>query len=526
VRTPPSDEARNFYQQRLALTYLVGFALSAAFLVGNVLAATVALGDPLAALPSRTFHMAATVGLGSVWWWLSRRRPPFSFLEAADTGVVLFISLLLNLNAGLYAIRTVSVFNLALVTGLVALVRAVVVPSTARRTLALGLIASAMAYAIFFLSAFHPAWPVAQREDPEWSLPFQLASFTLWLGACIATATVASKAIYHLRREVRAARQLGQYVVGEKLGEGGMGVVYRATHSLLRRETALKLLPPERVDPGTIRRFEREVVETARLRHPNTVAVYDYGRTPDGVFYYAMEYLDGLTITELVAVDGPLPPGRVVWLLRQVCASLDEAHSVGLVHRDIKPANVIVTGNTAAYDLAKVLDFGLVKSRAPLDGGASLTRADHLTGTPLYMAPEAIARPEAAEPRSDLYGVAAVGYYMLSGEHVFAGGSPIELLAAHLHTAPVPIRERARRDVPPDLEALILRGLAKSPADRPASAAAFREALLRCAVSPWTEEDARAWWRTRGERALRRADRAAGTPYHPTVSVETVRAWS
>jgi serine/threonine-protein kinase len=456
------------------------------------------------------------VCLGALAWWLSHRRVQFALLEVADTAVVLFVSLLLGLNAGLYTIRAVSVFNLALVTGLVALVRAVVVPSTAKRTLVLGVIASAVAFAIFFLSAFHPAWPIDQHEDPEFSLPYQLASFTLWLGACIATATVASRAIYHLRREVRAARQLGQYVLGDKLGEGGMGVVYRATHTMLRRETALKLLPPDRVDPATIRRFEREVVETARLRHPNTVAVFDYGRTPDGVFYYAMEYLDGLTIGDLVASEGPLPPGRVVWLLAQVCASLDEAHSMGLVHRDIKPANVIVTGNTAAYDLAKVLDFGLVKSRTPLDGGTSLTRGDQLTGTPLYMAPEAIARPDAAEPRSDLYGVAALGYYMLAGKHVFEGGSSIELLAAHLHTPPLPIRDRVGLEVPPRLEAVILDGLAKSPADRPPSAAAFREALLRSGAPPWTEAEARAWWRTRGERALRRA---GGVAYQPTVSI-------
>jgi serine/threonine-protein kinase len=274
------------------------------------------------------------------------------------------------------------------------------------------------------------------------------------------------------------------------------------------------------VDADTARRFEREVVETARLRHPNTVAIYDYGRTPDGVFYYAMEYLDGFDLGELVAREGPLPPGRVVWLLTQVCASLDEAHSIGLVHRDIKPANVMVVGNTGAYDLVKVLDFGLVKSAAPLDGGTSLTNVDRLTGTPLYMAPEAIARPDAAEPRSDLYAAAAVGYFLLTGQHVFTGASTVELLAAHLHTAPRPMRERLGRPVPPDLEAVILRGLAKAPADRPQSAAAFREALLRCDVPPWTQEDARAWWRTRGDRA-RRAERRErdGLAYVPTVTV-------
>jgi serine/threonine-protein kinase len=522
VRTPPSEEARSHYQQRLALTYLVGFALSASFLVGNMTAGLVAEGDLLAPLDSRIFHIVATVILGAVRALLVRRKVGFLWLEAADTGVIVLLSLLFGLNAGLYPLRTVSVFNLALVTGLVALVRAIVVPSTARRTLVLGAAQAAIAYAIFFLSAFHPSWPVVQRADPGWPLPYQVASFTLWMGACLTLAAVASRVIYRLRREVRAARQLGQYVVGEKLGEGGMGLVYRATHAMLQRETALKLLPPDRVDPATIRRFECEVVITARLRHPNTVAIYDYGRTPDGVFYYAMEYLDGLTLAELVEREGPLPPGRVVAILSQVLASLDEAHSMRLVHRDIKPGNVMVTGNVAAYDHVKVLDFGLAKSLARA-GNGSLTRSDQLTGTPLYMAPEVITSPEAVEPRSDLYAVAAIGWYMLAGEHVFEGRSQVELLAAHLHKAAVPLRDRVGPEIPADLDALLLRGLSKSPADRPPSAAAFREALLRCHVAPWTPEDARAWWRTRGERA-RHHERAAAVAWPPTVTVVSDRA--
>jgi serine/threonine-protein kinase len=375
---------------------------------------------------------------------------------------------------------------------------------------------------VFVLASFHPSRPIVDRGERYWPMPSQGASFALWLGVLVAVAIVASHVLYQLRREVRAARKLGEYVLGEKIAQGGMGVVYRATHALLRRETAIKLLPPDRVDPATIRRFEREVVETARLRHPNTVAIYDYGRTPDGIFYYAMEYLDGLDIEQLIEREGPLPPSRVVFLLAQVCASLDEAHSMGLVHRDIKPANVMVVGNTAAYDLVKVLDFGLVKSEVPLDGGASLTRGDQLTGTPRYMAPEAIAHPDAAGQQSDLYAAAAVGYFMLAGRHVFEGASLVELLAAHLHTKPAPVRERLGRAVPADLEALLLRGLAKAPADRPPSAAAFREALLRCEVAPWTQEDARAWWRTRGERALRSERPAGEAAYPPTVTVVRV----
>jgi eukaryotic-like serine/threonine-protein kinase len=518
-----SEDARSFYQQRLALTFKVGFALSAAFLVGNLVASQIVSHDLAAGLRTRSFHLAATVILGVVWWWLRRGRLSYRSLLFCDTALVVFLSLLFSISAGLYEVRAVSVYQLGLVPGLVAVIRAVVVPSTAGRTLWLGLVGAAFATAVFFLSAFHPSWPVEQHGETAWPLPYQLAAFTLWLGALISVATVASRVIYQLRGEVRAARKLGQYVLGERLGEGGMGVVYQATHALLRRETALKLLPPDRVDAATIKRFEREVVETARLRHPSTVAIYDYGRTPDGVFYYAMEFLDGLTLGELLACNGPQPANRVAYLLAQVCASLDEAHGMGLVHRDIKPANVMIIGHTAAYDLVKVLDFGLVKSLAPLDGGVSLTNADHLTGTPLYMAPEAIAHPDAAEPRSDLYAVAAIGYYLLTGHHVFEGASAVEIYAAHLHATPVAPHVRLGAHVPPSLEALILRGLAKSPENRPASAAAFREALLRLDLPPWTEEDARAWWRTHGDRA-RRCVMPQSNLDAPTVTVVRDRA--
>ena len=499
----------------------VGFPVSAAFLVGYILASLVAGEGVLSILrePTRWFHIAETLIFGALWWTLKRRKLRYEVLALIDTAAILFVSLLLNVMEALDDVRVVAVYTLALTTGIIAVIRAIIVPSTARRTFWLGLGASAVASAVFLLSSFHPTWPITDRGEGYWPMPSQVASFTLWLGALVSVAVIASHVIYQLRREVRAARKIGEYVLGEKLGEGGMGVVYRATHALLRRETALKLLPPNLVDPATIRRFEREVVETGRLRHPNTVAIYDYGRTADGIFYYAMEYLDGLDIGQLIEREGPLPPGRVVFLLAQVCASLDEAHSMGLVHRDIKPANVMVVGNTAAYDLIKVLDFGLVKSEAPLDGGASLTQRDQLTGTPLYMAPEAIAHPDAAEPRSDLYAAAAVGYFMLAGKHVFEGASLVELLAAHLHSTPVPVRERLGREVPTDLEALIMRGLAKSPADRPPSAEAFREALLRCEVAPWTQEDARAWWRTRGERALRHERPTVDLAYPPTVTV-------
>jgi serine/threonine-protein kinase len=444
---------------------------------------------------------------GALWWGLSRWEPRHRTLQLIDAIGILGVALLLNLNAGLFEVRTVAVFNLALTTGVALVLRSILVPSSAHRTLWLGVLASAVAIAVFFLSALHPRWPVAQRGPEDWPMAFQLISLCLWLAVLVATSTVASRVIYSLRREVRYAQKLGQYVLGEKIGEGGMGVVYRATHAMLRRETALKLLPPDRVDSHALQRFEREVTQTARLKHPNTVAVYDYGRTPDGVFYYAMEYLQGITLSALVEQEGPLPPGRVVHLLAQVCASLEEAHAVGLVHRDIKPANIMVQGNPAAYDWVKVLDFGLVKSLS--SSSAPWVSSDTvIVGTPAYLSPEAITDPEGVDARSDLYAVAAVGYFLLAGRGVFEQRSVVGLCAAQLYEPPPPL-ERAVVAEAPELVALLMRGLEKSPAHRPQSAGEFRLALLACDAPTWAERDAREWWHHRERPASSRAPKPA-----------------
>ena len=320
----------------------------------------------------------------------------------------------------------------------------------------------------------------------------------MWLLAAITVATAGSAVIYGLRREVRHARQLGQYTLEEKLGEGGMGVVYRARHAMLRRPTAVKLLRPERMGEAALRRFEREVQLTAGLSHPNTVTVFDYGRTPDGVFYYAMEYLEGFGLDQLVAADGPQPPGRVVHILRQVLDALAEAHGVGLVHRDVKPANVILCERGGLSDVAKVVDFGLVKD---LEGVGALTHDSALVGTPLYLAPEAIRSP-VADARSDLYSVGAVAYFLLTGRHVFEGGTILEICGHHLHTPPTPPSERLGRPLPSALETWVLACLEKDPARRPPTAAEASARLERGDLAAeWTPAEARAWWVAKG-RAL------------------------
>ena len=298
------------------------------------------------------------------------------------------------------------------------------------------------------------------------------------------------------RRSALQARQLGQYVLERKIGSGGMGVVYKGHHAMLRRPTAIKLLHVEKVTDESVRRFEREVRLTCQLTHPNTIAIYDYGRTPEGLFYYAMEYLEGCSLQELVDRHGPQPEGRVVQLLQQICGSLAEAHDAGLVHRDIKPANVMLTNRGGMFDFVKVLDFGLVRSTEEKD--LMLPAAGGLTGTPLYMSPEAIDRPKEVDARSDLYALGAVGYFLLTGEPVFVGKSVLDVCMQHFNGTPQRPSDRLGKPVSKPLEDLLLMCLAKRPADRPASARLLALELAAIALeAPWTQRDAERWWQER-----------------------------
>jgi hypothetical protein len=299
------------------------------------------------------------------------------------------------------------------------------------------------------------------------------------------------------RKAALKAKQLGQYALDGEIGSGGFGTVYRGHHALMRRPVAVKLLDPRQANEHSITRFEREVQLTCQLTHPNTIALYDYGRTPDGLFYYAMEYLEGLALDKLVQGFGRQPEGRVIHILRQVCGSLAEAHAQGLVHRDIKPANIFLTRRGGIPDFVKVLDFGLVKARN-LEGQVELTGATATLGTPLYMSPEAVRHPECVDASSDLYSLGCVGYYLLTGEPVFAGLSVGEVLMDQVESPPEKPSARLQGPVSPDLEALLMSCLAKKPAERPASADAFEAALAKCAAVPrWTRAEADEWWRKR-----------------------------
>jgi serine/threonine-protein kinase len=308
--------------------------------------------------------------------------------------------------------------------------------------------------------------------------------------------TYGAHTISGLRREVAKARQLGQYRLLRRIGAGGMGEVYLAEHQLLKRPCALKLIQTSsETEPNALERFEREVRLTATLSHPNTVEIYDYGRAEDGTYYYVMEYLPGLSLEDLVERHGPLPPGRAVHLLRQVCGALGEAHRARLIHRDIKPSNIFAARRGGVEDVAKLLDFGLVRSVCG-PSSAHISAEGHVVGTPLFMSPEQATGGHELDERSDIYSLGAVAYYVLTGRPPFEGDSGVAVMIGHARDPVLPLSQ-ARPGIPDDLEQVVLRCLAKHPADRFPNVEVLELALAECGCAgDWDQARAVQWWRT------------------------------
>ncbi len=344
-----------------------------------------------------------------------------------------------------------------------------------------------------FASLIHPE--VYRRIHESASLS-TISENVLFMAAASFLAIFGAHVQNTLRLEAFEARQLNQYRLVSRLGSGGMGEVYLAEHHMMKRPCALKRIRADKAgDPSTLARFEREVRATSRLSHPNTIEIYDFGRTDDGTFYYVMEYLPGMSLADIVDSHGPMPPGRAIHLLRQACGALAEAHASGLIHRDLKPANIFAARRGGRWDFAKVLDFGLVKDRDADASDPRISRDHTVQGTPNYMAPEQVLGRPDLDHRIDLYSLGCVAYAVLTGRPPFDEASGVAVMLAHAKS-PVEPPSRRRPGLPADLERVVLRCLEKSPDDRYPDAIALERALADCAsASDWDDGAAERWWR-------------------------------
>jgi serine/threonine protein kinase len=394
-------------------------------------------------------------------------------------------------------------------------------------------------------------FPLVVPAPPRWALLAGLASASTWpaayyLGLVIgnppAELRIAVKNILEVYLAVgiamfttvvmRRLQEMGCYQLIEKLDRGGMGEIWRARHRMLARPVAIKLIRPELLGARTPRevsalvsRFKREAQATAGLHSPHTVALHDFGVTPDGTFYYVMELLEGLDLETLVRRFGPVPPERAIHLLTQACESLADAHEAGLIHRDVKPANILACHWGLKWDFVKVLDFGLVKAKWTLGEEEEITTESVVAGTPAYMAPEAALGAKAVDSRVDIYGIGCVAYWLLTGDRVFAGQTPMELILNHVKTPPVPPSKRVSWHIPPPLETLVLSCLAKNPDDRPESAERLGDRFAECQTAQrWTPRRAREWWERYGLAAAppdpEGRDDLANTPHTPFKPLE------
>jgi len=379
-------------------------------------------------------------------------------------------------------------------TGPVILMFAAIVPSTPWKMFLVGLLAASMDPLGMVIAQaagkyhFGPLINVLVMHYPNYLL--------------LGVAVVISHVVARLGHQVTKERELGSYRLGKLLGRGGMGEVYLATHRMLARPAAIKLIRPEVLAEGdgntaqlAVTRFKREAEAAAKLRSPHTVELYDFGVTEDRTLYFVMELLDGMDLETMVQQYGPLPPARVIHVLRQICESLEEAHASGMIHRDIKPANIHLGRLGLEYDFAKVLDFGLVKSFSGGNGEHTMATAAGLTpGTPAYMAPE-MGDEDKTDGRADLYSLGCVAYYLLTGRLVFEAATALQIYAKHLQDLPAPPSTRSPVPLPPGLDQLILACLAKKPESRPRTAAELERSLAAIEVEPWTQEQAIQWWK-------------------------------
>ena len=427
------------------------------------------------------------VSLGLLWYARRSRRSPRFLLKLG-----LVYELLIALSIGLLDWAYNPPIGLSWMSVII-LIFAAIIPTPPAKTLTVALLAASMDPVGALI------WKAAGQQHVPGAGQVFLHAFPNYL--CALIAPLISHIITGLGREVRKAREMGSYVLDGLIGSGGMGEVWRANHRFLARPAAIKLIRPEVLGAMTqqqrdvlVERFRREAQAAAMLRSPHTINLYDFGVTSDGTFYYVMELLNGMDLQTLVTKHGPLPPARAIYLLKQVCESLSEAHGRGLVHRDIKPANIQVCQMGDYCDWVKVLDFGLVKTVGGNGVEPGLTAPNMISGTPAYLSPES-ALGEPVDHRTDIYALGCVAYWMLTGRYVFTGESALQIVARHTSAEPTPPSRHSGFDVSPELDELVLACLRKKPSDRPGSVRELGDWLGQCeGQAVWTRMDAQRWW--------------------------------
>ncbi|MBT3191833.1 MAG: serine/threonine protein kinase [Verrucomicrobia bacterium] len=470
-----------FLRQRVRLLARMGLY---AILFGLVVHLASSITTRPIALSRLSWHIAASVPLLLLLWFSKINLGTRTLLALETVFSFLTCTCLMIMGAGV-STRIPPEMLISLILQQFLFARAALLPSGPGHTAVMGLMLSVPMTAVTYLSHRHNA-------------PVHYLSILggQWIST-VAVATALSHVIHGLRRSVGKARRLGQYTLGEQLGAGGMGEVYRADHALLQRPAALKLISNQ--DDESLKRFEREAQTTALLTHPNTITIFDYGRTVDGQFYYVMELLSGLSLQEAVARSGAFPEARIIHILKQAAGSLAEAHRYHMIHRDIKPGNLMICRLGGMLDVVKVLDFGLVKRLSTCD--LDLTQEGTVLGTPTYLPPECINTPHSIDHRSDLYSLGAVGYYLLCGSHVFTGQTHLEICTKHATETPIAPSVRCGRTINRNLEDIIMACLKKDPDQRPQSMEDLLQALSGITgLEPWRMDDAEAWWRVHDDR--------------------------
>jgi serine/threonine protein kinase len=497
-----SSSGLGFVRERLALLGKTLFLVSFGFYLFLLASLTLIGGAPFAAVvrgPVALGHLCASLTMALLWLLAGRARLSLWSLGALDA--VSFV-----VAGGFLSLMTIEdegqILQTLLALTVTVMVRAILMPSRPGRTLLISTLVFAPTVVVC-IARHHPT-TFLPGFSPGYQKLHMTLNTVLWSVLGTTLATIVSRVLYGLRRQVAEASELGQYLLEEKIGGGGMGEVWRARHRLLIRPAAIKLIRQKALgamagDPELlVRRFEREARATAALTSPHTVQLYDFGVTEDGRLYYVMELLDGLDLDTLVRQHGPLPAERVVHLLRQVCSALQDAHANGLVHRDIKPANVVVSRAGTTFDFVKVLDFGLVKLDSPRGAdkdAINLSAEDSWSGTPGYMAPEVVLGRADTDHRVDLYALGCVAYWLLTGKMVFEGENAMQVMVQHVQAEPKPPSHRVDLTIPGALEELVMECLEKDPARRPASAAVVSERLGAVPLTAvWTAERAEQWW--------------------------------